>query len=64
MSVGRLLAYVVLVALALVPPASGGRDAFPGKAGKLVFQSNRGGNYELYLANANGSGVKKLLSRP
>jgi TolB protein len=62
------MARVFLIALAslivAVPLAAGAREAFPGKPGKLVFQSKRDGNYELYLANANGSGVKKFLSRP
>lgn len=53
----------VLLALSLVPLASGTEQAFPGKVGKLVFQSNRDGNYELYTANADGSGVTKLLAR-
>ena len=62
----RLLATAggALALLSLVPFASGSPDAFPGTAGSIVFQSNRDGNYELYLANADGSGVKKLLSRP
>jgi TolB protein len=50
--------------LLAVSLASAAQQAFPGKPGKLVFQSNRDGNYELYVANANGSGVKRLLSRP
>lgn len=59
----RLLSVAAIFLLA-APLASATREAFPGKAGKLVFQSNRDGNYELYVANANGSGVKRLLSRP
>lgn len=59
-------------ALSLVPLASGREQAFPDKAGKLVFQSNRDGDHELYLASADGSGVRKprrqgevaLSSRP
>lgn len=60
----RLVLAGGVVGLMLVPLAAAREAGFPGKAGKLVFQSNRGGNYELYVANANGSGVRKLLSRP
>jgi hypothetical protein len=59
----RVLATAVVFAVA-IPLASATHQAFPGKAGTLVFQSNRDGNYELYVAKANGSGARKLLSRP
>ncbi|HEU0304345.1 MAG TPA: hypothetical protein VFR32_07180 [Gaiellaceae bacterium] len=61
--IARLVSAAAVFLMA-VPLASATHEAFPGKAGKLVFQSNRDGNYELYVANANGSGVRKLLSRP
>jgi hypothetical protein len=60
----KRLAAPLLIAAVLAAAAGGSQAAFPGKAGKLVFQSKRDGSYELYVANANGSGVKKLLSRP
>ncbi len=60
----RAVLAVLAAAAVCVPFASGTSTAFPGKAGQLLFQSNRDGNYELYIAKANGSGVRKLLARP
>lgn len=39
------------------------RKELAGK-GKLVFASNRDGNWEIYLANADGSGQKNLTRHP
>lgn len=50
--------------LALVPLASGARATFPGGVGQLVFQSNRDGNFELYVVGARGANARKLFSLP
>lgn len=34
------------------------------KAGKIVFASNRDGNWEIYVTNADGSGQKNLTNHP
>ncbi|MCS7006102.1 MAG: hypothetical protein RMM28_11225 [Thermoleophilia bacterium] len=52
------------LALTLVPLAAGTEQTFPGRTGEIAFFSNRDGDLELYLANADGSNVRKLLSRP
>lgn len=58
---------VVLASLVLVP-LGGAADTrgqvFPGKAGRLVFQSNRDGSYDLYVAATDGSNQRKLLAKP
>ena len=33
-------------------------------AGKIVFASNRDGNWEIYVCNADGSGQKNLTNSP
>src|SRR5207248_2420830 len=33
-------------------------------AGKIVFASNRDGNWEIYVTNADGSGQKNLTNHP
>src|SRR5689334_13565171 len=33
-------------------------------AGKIVFSSNRDGNWEIYVCNADGTGQKNLTSNP
>lgn len=54
-----------LVVLLLVPSASGFRAGSPAvKDGLLVYQSNPGGNYDLFVADANGSNPRNFLARP
>jgi Tol biopolymer transport system component len=56
-----------LTMVALVDPAGA---AFPGKNGKMVFSSNRDGNYEIYTMNSDRSGppsswnVQRLTNNP
>jgi Tol biopolymer transport system component len=56
-----------LIMVALVDPAGA---AFPGKNGKIVFTSNRDGNYEIYSMNSDRSGppsswnVQRLTNNP
>jgi Tol biopolymer transport system component len=35
---------------------------FPGKNGKIAYQSDRGGSYEIYTMNRNGKKIKKLTT--
>jgi WD40-like Beta Propeller Repeat len=62
--IARLLAAAAVAAVVVVPLASGSRAVFPGKPGKLVFQSARGSTSALYLADADGSGAHALFARP
>ncbi len=44
-----------------------GRSAeatFPGKNGKIAFQSDRGGDHEIYTMNADGTKIVKLTTNP
>jgi Tol biopolymer transport system component len=50
-----------LIMVALVDPA---RAAFPGKNGKIVFSSNRDGNYEIYSINSDRTGLNRLTNNP
>jgi Tol biopolymer transport system component len=47
--------------LALAPPAHAG---FPGTEGKIAFQTNRDGNYEIYEMNANGTAQTRITNNP
>jgi Tol biopolymer transport system component len=47
-------ALVVSVAIAAIG-ASQARAAFPGTNGKIVFETNRDGNEEIYTMNADGT---------
>jgi Tol biopolymer transport system component len=50
-------AALLLVALSLAPAA---RAVFPGDNGKIAFQSNRDGDWEIYVVNPDGSGETHL----
>ncbi|GAB4429140.1 MAG: hypothetical protein Kow0031_09570 [Anaerolineae bacterium] len=43
---------------------SGQIAAFPGANGKIAFSSNRDGNNEIYVMNADGSGQTRLTNNP
>ena len=65
---GVLVAVGMLVLIvALVDPAGA---AFPGKNGKIVFTTNRDGNYEIYTMNSDRNGppstwnVQRLTTNP
>ena len=50
-----------IVALALLPGVAGQASAaFAGQNGKIVFQSNRDGDFEIFIMSRNGQGVKQL----
>jgi hypothetical protein len=50
-----LLAMALAASLTLAPAAKPAQAAFPGKNGKIAFQSDRGGNTEIYTMTPNGS---------
>ncbi len=46
---------ILLAATAtLLDPPGPAEAAFPGKTGKIVFQSSRSGNSDIYSMNSNG----------
>src|ERR671931_389439 len=55
----------LVVALALAALAAGqARAAFPGMNGKLVFETNRDGNEEIYTMNSDGTNRVDLTRNP
>ena len=55
----------LVVALALAALAAGqARAAFPGMNGKIVFETNRDGNEEIYTMNADGTNRVDLTRNP
>jgi dipeptidyl aminopeptidase/acylaminoacyl peptidase len=55
----------LVVALALAAMAAGqARAAFPGTNGKIVFETNRDGNEEIYTMNADGTNRVDLTRNP
>jgi WD40-like Beta Propeller Repeat len=50
--------FCVLAAFAASEGSAEG--AFPGANGKLAFSSNRDGGYDIYVANADGTGVTRI----
>jgi Tol biopolymer transport system component len=69
-AVGVLVAAGLLVLMVLAVEARPAGAAFPGKNGKIVFTSNRDGNYEIYTMNSDRSGppsswnVQRLTNNP
>jgi Tol biopolymer transport system component len=55
-----LLFATVSVLLSNIPAHA----AFPGKNGKIVFQSDRSGSWQLYTINADGSGLTQVTQMP
>ena len=51
---------LVIVSAVMAEPASSG--TFPGTNGKIVFSSNREGNYEIYVMDADGSNQTNLTN--
>jgi dipeptidyl aminopeptidase/acylaminoacyl peptidase len=60
-AVAAALAIVGVLGLVEVRPAEA---TFPGKNGKIAFQSDRGGSYEIYTMNADGTKIDKLTTNP
>src|SRR5829696_1277901 len=61
-AVGVLLAVGLLRLILLAVEAEPAEATFPGKNGKIAFQSDVGGNYEIYTMNRNGKKIKKLTT--
>lgn len=55
-----VLALVLVVTFVASPPT--GHAAFPGVSGKIAFHSDRDGNWEIYVMNADGSGLARLTN--
>jgi dipeptidyl aminopeptidase/acylaminoacyl peptidase len=63
---------LVLASMTLAPLLSSGtallnavkpaEATFPGKNGKIAFQSDSGGSYEIYTMNRNGTEIDKLTT--
>lgn len=58
---GLTVFLLLMASSALAPMAHG---AFPGANGKIAFMSNRDGNSDIYLMNADGSGRVNLTNNP
>ena len=58
-AVAATLAAVGVLGLVEMRPAEA---TFPGKKGKIAFQSDRGGSYEIYTMNRNGNKIDKLTT--
>jgi len=58
-----LLAAVAIVAAGtLAVGARPARAAYPGTNGKIVYPSDRDGDYDLYIRNADGTGKPQRLT--
>ena len=53
---------VLLAATALVGLSGPAEAAFPGKNGKIVFESSRSGYVDIYAMNPDGTGLKRLTT--
>ena len=60
----RMRFLLVLLAVLVAATASAAHAAFPGANGKIVFSSNRDGNDEIYVMNADGSARVDLSRNP
>src|SRR2546422_11296146 len=56
----------LLLGTALMAACSGSESTGPsiGAAGKIAFQTNRDGNFEIYAMNADGTGLVNLTNDP
>ena len=59
-AIGGALAFMLLLTFVTSPPA--GHAALPGANGKIAFVSNRDGNFEIYVMNADGSGQTRCTN--
>jgi TolB protein len=57
------MAVLLVVCLAVAPAACGGGGGVPA-AGKIAFNSERDGNWEIYVMNADRSDVTRLTDNP
>src|SRR4051794_4620237 len=56
----RITGSIGAAIVVFVPTASSAHGAFPGANGKIAFSSNRDGDYEVYVMNADGASVSQL----
>jgi TolB protein len=59
-----LLGAVVVAAVVVAGLPGTARPAYPGENGKIAFASERDGDFEIYLMNADGSGEARLTTNP
>ena len=59
---GGTLAFVFSLISVILPPTT--YAAFPGANGKIAFKSDRDGNDEIYVMNADGTGQTRLTNTP
>lgn len=59
-----VLGFVLLALVASLGPAKPVAAAFPGGNGKLVFQSYRNSNWDIYVVNPDGSELTRLTTAP
>ncbi len=59
-----MLALVLASGVALTSGMEPAKAAFPGKNGKVAFVSDRDGNEEIYLTNADGTNPTRLTTEP
>ena len=60
----KLIGTIGAVAAAAAVATSAAQAVVPGDNGLIVFSSNRDGNYEIYVMNANGSRLRKVTNHP
>jgi len=63
-SVAIALSFVVSLAVPLTACGGGGQPAAAPVAGKIAFESNRDGNFEIHIMNADGSGQTQITTDP
>ncbi len=62
-NLARLVAAALLVSLVAIACAGGAKDK-PQTSGRIAFLSERDGNGEIYVMNADGSGLTRLTNNP
>jgi Tol biopolymer transport system component len=60
----RPLLVATLAAVVVVGLPGTARPAYPGLNGKIAFASERDGDFEIYLMNADGSDPTRLTTNP
>ena len=63
-SVGAIVVLVLVVFIASALPVRTEAASSPGSQARIVFTSNRDGNSEIYVMNADGSGQRRLTRNP
>lgn len=58
---GRVAVLLLIVCAMVFGLAGSGSATFRGPSGSVVFQSKRGGGYDLYVSRLDGTGTRRLL---